>query len=198
MPKIKFSTSQTSAGRRHFVNEDDVRVVLSRVPEELWERLRAFHFNDRAFGRRRMGYVTRGHREITLCALPERVSLSGLYNRRPERDGRSHSPNEFGAVRGSQWPELAVRRCMLYEVFLHELGHLQIIDPDARRLNRRFASETKAEEFAAGWRQQLWAGRFDHSDPVHNPPTAEELERLNCEMSAGTASFRGSCDGSGR
>jgi hypothetical protein len=178
MPKIKFSYSRTQAGRQHFVDEDDVRVVLSRLPDELWERLRAVHFNDRGLGRLRLGYVTRGHREITLCALPARVSLSRMCVRRPQRDGQSHSPVEFGALRGRQWPELAVRRCMLYEVFLHELGHLQIVDPEARRLNRQFASETKAEEFAVGWRRQLWAGRFEHPDPVHNPPTAEELERL--------------------
>jgi hypothetical protein len=195
MPKIKFSYSKTSTGRKHFINEDDVRVVLSRIPAELWERLRAVHFNDRAFGRQTLGYVNMGFREIAMCALPERISLSGICARRPWRDGRSHSPNEFGAVRGRQWPVLAVRRCMLYEVFLHELGHLQIIEPNARGVKRRFASETKAEEFAVGWRRQLWAGRFNHPDPVHNPPSDEELEQLNRELLACVTSGR-SNDGS--
>jgi hypothetical protein len=55
---------------------------------------------------------------------------------------------------------------------------LQIVDPQARRLKRQFAGETKAEEFAVGWRRQLWARQFNHPDPVHNPPRSEELERL--------------------
>jgi hypothetical protein len=67
---------------------------------------------------------------------------------------------------------------MLYEVFLHELGHLQIIDPAAKRLRRKFASETKAQEFADYWRTKLWLTRFDHPDPAHNPPTPEELQHL--------------------
>ena len=64
---------------------------------------------------------------------------------------------------------------MLYDVFLHELGHLQIVVPDARRVRRRFASETKATEFAVNWRRRLWSEKFDHPDPIHNPPNAGEL-----------------------
>jgi len=76
----------------------------------------------------------------------------------------------FGAVRGTQWPRLAVRRFLLYEVFLHELGHLQIVNPKAKTPRRRFASETLAQEFANHWRGILWAKPFDHPDSVHNPP----------------------------
>src|SRR5262249_7292419 len=106
-----------------------------------------------------------------LCALPPRVSLSRYLIRR--------SPRKFGAVRGCQWSELAVRRFVLYDVFLHELGHLQIIEPDAKRLRRKFASETKAQEFADYWRAKLWLNKFDHLDLVHNPPSPEELQRLD-------------------
>jgi len=35
------------AGLLHFVSSDDINVVLSGLPEELWMRLRAVHFNDR-------------------------------------------------------------------------------------------------------------------------------------------------------
>jgi len=176
MRKIAFSYSPTGAGRKHYLTEEDVIVLLSRLPEELSERLRAVHFNDRALGRRCLGYVTTGHREITICALPQRVSLSSFITHR--------SPLPFGALRGRQWPEVAVRRFMLYDVFLHELGHLQIIDPAAKRLQRRFASETKAQEFADEWREKLWSESFDHLDPVHNRATSEELERLKQEPSA--------------
>jgi hypothetical protein len=111
-----------------------------------------------------------GFREIAICALPPRVSLSRYLIRR--------SPREFGAVRGRQWPELAVRRFLLYDVFLHELGHLQIIEPEAKRLRRKFASETKAQEFADYWRGKLWLNTFDHPDQVHNSPSEKEFEQL--------------------
>jgi hypothetical protein len=61
---------------------------------------------------------------------------------------------------------------MLYEVFLHELGHLQVVNDHAKDVRRRFAMETKAEEFAAYWRERLWNEAFDHADPVHQPPLA--------------------------
>lgn len=79
-------------------------------------------------------------------------------------------------MRGKQWPRLAVRRFFLYDVFLHELGHMQIIDPDAKTARRRFASETLAQRFANQWRRKLWSEHFDHPDPVHNRPGSEELD----------------------
>lgn len=171
MRNIKFTFSRTGAGRKHYLNEEDVRVLLARLPEELWERLRAVHFNDRAWGRRRLGYVNEGHREIAICALPERVS--------PSRIDVRQSPSCFGAIRGRQWPAIAVRRFMLYEVFLHELGHLQIVEPSAREVRRRFAGERKAQEFADYWRERLWSSWFDHADPVHNRAGRNEVEQLD-------------------
>jgi len=170
MQRVRYTYSRTGEKRRHYINGDDVDVVLSRLPEELWSRLRAVHFNDRSWGARKLGYVTMGFREISICALPPRVSLSRALTRR--------SPREFGAIRGRQWPETAVRRFMLYDVFLHELGHLQIVEPEAKRLRRKFASETKAQEFADYWREKLWLNRFDNADSVHNPPTSDELNQL--------------------
>jgi hypothetical protein len=34
--------------------------------------------------------------------------------------------------------------------------------------------ETLAQEFADGWRRTLWAERFEHPDPVHNPPGGDD------------------------
>ena len=152
----------------HHVTPEDVEVVLSRLPGEAYSRLRAVHFNDRAWGNRRLGYTTtRGRREIALCALPKRMSFTPFLQPR-------QSPRQFGARRGAQWPELAIRRFLLYDVLLHEIGHLQEIIPGAKNPNRRFASETKAQEFADTWRRRLWAKHFDHPDPVHNRPGKEE------------------------
>ncbi len=88
---------------------------------------------------------------------------------------KGQTPEQFGARRGTQWPPLAIRRFLLYDVFLHELGHLQVVDGDATTLRRKFAMETKAQEFAMAWCRRLWSEPFDHPDPVHNPPSEGEL-----------------------
>ena len=146
-----------------------MRIVLSRLPEEVYSRRRMVHFNDRSWGVRTIGYTTkRGKKEVALCALPPRVSLTRFLV-------KGQSPGTFGAKRGRQWPELAVRRFLLYDVLLHEIGHLQIINPESKDFRRKFAVETKAQEFADFWRKKLWKEHFDHPDPVHNRPTADEL-----------------------
>ena len=164
-PAVKFSRSMPGADRIHYVNEDDIRVVLGRLPTELWARLRAVHFNDRSRGARVLGYVNRGRRDIALCALPPRISLKGSRRR----------PEVFGAKRGKKWPILAVRRHMLYQVFLHELGHLQLVDSTRPSVRLRYADEKLAQSFVEHWRGRLWSEPFVQPDPVHNPPTAEEL-----------------------
>ncbi len=170
--EVRFSSSPPNGDRVHHVSAEDLEVVLSRLPASVYARLRAVHFNDRARGNRRLGYTTkRGRREIALCALPPRLSFTPFLV-------RGQSPRQFGALRGAQWPKLAIRRFLLYDVFLHELGHLQIIIPKAKNPNRRFASETKAQEFADFWRHRLWSKHFEHEDPVHNAPTDEELARI--------------------
>lgn len=169
MSKVKFSYIQPGADRKHYICEDDVRIVLSRLPEEVYRRLRSVHLNDRSWGVRRIGYTTkRGRREVSICALPPRVSLSRFLV-------KGQTPETFGAKRGRQWPELAVRRFLLYDILLHEIGHLQIINPESSDFRRKFADETKAREFANSWRKKLWKQYFEHPDPVHNPPTENEL-----------------------
>ncbi|MCP4343964.1 MAG: hypothetical protein GY795_00375 [Desulfobacterales bacterium] len=169
MKKIKYSYSRPAESRRHYINEEDTEVLLNRLPSEVKSRLKGVHFNDCSYGARRYGYVNMGHREIAICALPPRVSCTALL-RQP------HSPGYFGAAKGSQWPSLAVRRFMLYDVFLHELGHLQKILPKSKSPRRKFAGETKAQNFVELWRRKLWSEYFDHPDPVHNPPSEKERD----------------------
>lgn len=171
MPGIRFSSSPAGCDRRHWLTEDDIRVVLSRLPADAYTRLRAVHFNDRSRGARTLGYVNMGHREIAICALPPRMSLTRFLV-------RGQSPAAFGAQRGAQWPALAIRRFMLYDVFLHELGHLQLVNPRTNDARRRFAMERLAQEFADSWRHALWAEHFEHPDPVHNSPSDERTEQL--------------------
>ena len=170
-PQVKFSRSVPGADRIHYVNEDDVRIVLNRLPAELWDRLQAVHLNDRSRGMRVLGYVNRSRRDIALCALPPRISLKAV----------GASPEVFGARRGEKWPILAVRRFMLYDVFLHEVGHLQLVNESTRWTRLKFAREKLAKSFAVHWRDRLWSKPFDHPDLVHNPPTAPELRRTGID-----------------
>ena len=163
MSKIRFTYSDVGCDRRHYLSEPDVLIVLSRLPEEAWHRLRAVHFNDKSWGTRQLGYANPNGREISICALPSRVSLTRFLE-------RGQSPEMFGAMGGKQWPEVAVRRFLLYDVLLHELGHLLIINERAKNERVKYAHEKLAQEFANEWRRRLWSSRFDHPDPAHNPP----------------------------
>jgi hypothetical protein len=164
LEKIKFTFSEAYCDRGHV---QDVLVLLSRLPAETWQRLRAVHFTDHSHGVRVLGYVHQGHREISICALPPRVSLTRFLV-------KGQSCLMFGAQRGTQWPHLAVRRFMLYDVFLHELGHLQVVDEKAMSKRLRFAREKYAQQFADQWRRTLWAEKYYHPDPVHNAPSPDD------------------------
>lgn len=185
---IRFSVLKPRGDRIHHVTEEDIRVILSRLPAEVCRRLRAVHLNDRSRGARVLGYVNRGLREIALCALPPRMSLTRALV-------RGQSPEKFGAMRGCQWPKLAIRRFLLYDVFLHELGHLQVIDEKARSQRLKFAREKYAQEFAMDWCKRLWSQSFDHPDPIHNPPSAAELEALGQLMGAVESGLKDSREG---
>lgn len=168
MRKVKFTYSQVGCDRKHYLTEEDVAVVLGRLPHEARNSLRAVHFNDKSRGVRILGYANPREHEICICALPPRVSLSRALL-------RGQSPELFGAVRGQQWPEIAVRRFLLYDVLLHELGHLQMLIANPRSGRRTHAREKLAQQFADEWRRKLWSSRLEHSDTVHNPPEPEEL-----------------------
>jgi len=168
MAKLKFTYSPVGCDRKHYLDQEDVRVVLNRLPKEAWNGLRAVHFNDKSRGGRVLGYANPREREICICALPPRTSLTHALV-------RGQSPELFGAVRGRQWPETAVRRFLLYDVLLHELGHLQMIIANQKSGRRTPAREKLAQQFADEWRQKLWSVRLDHPDPVHNPPEYEAV-----------------------
>jgi hypothetical protein len=163
MQKLRFISRNPGCDRRHYITEEDVLVILSRLPAETWQRLHTVHFTDRSRGAHILGYVHRGRREISICALPPRISLTRFLI-------KGQTCTEFGAERNVQWPLIAVRRFMLYDVFLHELGHMQLIDAKRRSEKLRFAKEKYAEGFADHWRRKLWAEHFNHPDPVHNAP----------------------------
>ncbi len=121
-----------------------------------------------SWGARTIGYVNNDRREISICALPPHVSLSALLI-------KSGSPADYGARRGTQWPHLAVRRFLLYNTFLRELGHMQLVNAKSKTNRRKYAGERKSYEFAKYWRKKLWGNHFDHPDKAHNPPAQEEL-----------------------
>jgi hypothetical protein len=157
-----------------YLSRSDIDTAINRIPIEYRKRLREIITWNGSYGVRRLGFVTRrGRRDISLCTcLPPRVSL-GRFLR------KGQSAKEFGAPMRGQWPPWAIRRFMLYNVLLHELGHLQLVIPKSKNWNRKYASETKAQDFADVWRRKLFMEPFDHSDPIHNPPTDEELSWIS-------------------
>ncbi len=68
--EIRFSVSPPRADRVYHVSEDDIRVVLSRLPPEAKSRLRALRFNDTSSGAQRLGYVSPSRRKIAMTAPP--------------------------------------------------------------------------------------------------------------------------------
>lgn len=161
---------KTQPDLARYVTSEDVEVVVQRIPKEHRKRLREVFISARSRGVRWLGAVTRrGRRDIDLYStLPYRVSLGRYIT-------RGQSAVEFGAPARGQWPPWAIRRFLLYDVLLHEIGHLQVVDSKNKNVNRKYASETLAQEFANNWRIKLWASHFDHPDPVHNQPTEAEL-----------------------
>lgn len=163
------NAAKAEVDKLSFLKRADVNHVVARLPESARQRLRDVFFSANSSGVRWLGWTTtRGRRDVTLCSiLPVRMSLARFLHRR-------QPPSAFGAERGSQWTPWAIRRFLLYDVLLHEIGHLRVIDPSSSNPKRRFASETLAQEFADMWRQRLWAEHDDHPDPVHNPPAEDE------------------------
>lgn len=148
-----------------YISRSDVDLVLARIPESLRSRVRRVMFHGDSRGVTTLGFVTKSRREITLCAwLPPRVSLRlFMYC--------GCIAAEFGAPERGQWPPWAVRRMLLYDTLLHEIGHMQIRDDE-------FAGEKRAQEFANDLRGELFARHFDHPDPVHNAPSDDELAMI--------------------
>ena len=160
------------ADRLSFIDVTDVDIVLGRLPSRCLDRLGDISLCGNSKGGRRLGFgLTHGRRDVTLCArLPIRISMRELM-----REGARAT--DFGAPDRGQWPPWAVRRLMLYSVLLHEIGHLQVVR-DSPRDKRRFASETLANAFANDLRGELYSTPFEHTDPVHNAPTDQELAMI--------------------
>lgn len=157
-----------------YIGSPDINIVLRRIPERFLERVGEINLTAESKGVRQLGYVTsRGRRDITICSyLPPRVSLRRfMYG--------GNRAEEFGAFDRGQWPPWAIRRKLLYDTLLHEIGHLQTVRASPR-INRRFADETLARQFAADMRGELYSQAFEHTDPVHNAPTDEELAMRSC------------------
>ena len=153
-----------------YISYEDIELVKKRIPEEFRTRLRDVFLHYTSNGVRHLGAVTRrGRRDIKVCAiLPYRVSLGRFLV-------RGQSALEFGTSPRGQWTPWAIRRFLLYDVFLHEVGHLQIVDQLNPDFSRKFASEKKAQDFADNLRRELWKTPFEHPDPIHNSPQEDEL-----------------------
>jgi hypothetical protein len=57
LKKIRFVVHPTGADRIHYVNENDIKVVLGRLPDTTYSYLKEVHFNDESWGARTIGYI---------------------------------------------------------------------------------------------------------------------------------------------
>ncbi len=170
--RIDFVREPTDGHLRHFVEEADLRVVLSRLHASDWERLKRVVLRRQIGDDRRLGLATGPERtEVHLCALPHRLDLTPYLASDQEAES-------FGALAGRNWPASAVRRFMLYGVFLQELGHLQVLRPDAASSRHHYASAAHASAFARERREQLWSSPCGHADVAHRPASKEETREL--------------------
>lgn len=163
MTQIEFVIRPPRDNRLHHLTPADLQFVLSRLPPEVYARLETVHFVDMGKRLRELGCVQPGHREIALCALPPTISLNGFMFPGQE-------PGTYGASWEAAWPSVAIRRFLLYDVFLHELGHMQLVLSKNGPPRKRFADEVQAHEFALAWRERLWSTPCDSTDPAHRAP----------------------------
>ncbi len=169
---IEFVRDEISSHFRQYVEEADIQAILPRLPEETWGHLRRVRFRDGADAGGRLGDVVTGPEpEIVLHAQAYRVSLAPYV-------GRGETPETYGAVGGCRWPVLAIRRFLLYNVLLSQLGRLQ-----------RGEAGTNDRTFAEHWRGELWSRQSDDFDPVHHAPTEKESRLLRVGWAAADAEY---------
>jgi hypothetical protein len=59
-----------------------------------------------------------------------------------------------------------------------------------KTIDRRFASEALAQDFAERWCRELWSQPFDHPDPIHSPPSPDELEAVRGGWAAANGDYK--------
>ncbi len=110
--------------------------------------------------------VPRGDRHHDVDDADVAVVLSRLP---VETTARLHAVHFTDDSRGA--------RCLGYTTTRNRREIALCAMPPRVRLND--ASETQTQGFADQWREELWSSHFDHADPVHNPPSAEEVKALS-------------------
>ena len=115
---IEFVRDEISSHFRQYIEETEIEALLSHLPDATWQDLHRVRFKNGADTGGRLGDVaTHPDSEIVIFAQAYRVSLTPYL-------GRDETPETYGAVDGSRWPVLAIKRFMLYNVLLAQLGRL--------------------------------------------------------------------------
>lgn len=169
--EILFHEKMVRGDLYRYVTKEDVLILLNRLPLKEYEHLKTVTF-DTCIGAYKFGYVSyKRVNGIVLCDQPQRMAMRGA-------DAKRGHLTEYGGLNNIKWPTMAVRRYMLYNVFLHELRHTQIVKPNKKHIWEKTPNEKLANEYSDHWRGTLYSQHFDHPDPVHNLPTEEEKEHL--------------------
>ena len=92
--KIAFSVTELWSDRVFHITPDDIRVVCRGYPMSTGSDSRLHTSMIQAGLGRTLGYLTRGRREISICALPPRMSLIRYWD-------KGHTPEELAIRRFS-------------------------------------------------------------------------------------------------
>jgi len=168
---IIFHEKEVRGDLHRFVTKEDILTLLNRLPLEEYQQLKTVTF-ETCGGAYQFGYVFyKRVKGIVLCDQPLRMGMK-------EADAKRGHLIEYGGLNNMKWPIIAIRRYMLYNVFLHELRHTHIVNPHKKLTRHKIPFEKLANEYSDFWRGELYKDKFDHHDPVHNLPTLDEQEHL--------------------
>ena len=169
---IEFVRDEVSSHFRQYVEETEIEALLAQLPEETRRDLHRVRFKNGVDTGGRLGDIASDpDPEIVIYAQAYRVSLTPYL-------GRDETPETYGAVDGCRWPVLAIKRFVLYNVLLTQLGRLQV-----------GASGASGEQFAGHWRRELWSREPDDSDAVHRAPTEKEARLMRVGWAAADAEY---------
>lgn len=162
--KFELSYLPQGPGEQLTIREDDVKLVLEKLPADSWSRFQVVHYHDAERGIRWIGYVNREKRQIAISPLP-----SGVRRIRFVVGGGTKAPQSKLPKRRAR-----IQNDMLFDVFVDDVGRLQIIDEKKLRV-RAHPFDAPAIPYTDYWRLKLWTFNVDEAYLNSTGAGAEEI-----------------------
>lgn len=150
-PKYHLSYLPQGPGQKLSIREDDVKLVLERLPQETFSRFQVIHFSDPSRDLRWIGYINQEKAEIAISLLPPGVRRIRFVM----RVGGGPTSRRFARRTNAR-----KRRDLLFDVLVDDIGHLQIMDEQAADGVRVRSYEPARRAHTDYWRLRLWSFNF--------------------------------------